>query len=311
MTGGNGPFAFQWSPAVTFTLSTTGCTAAGLCAGTYTVTVLDTNGCSAQAMLVIDEPPPLVIDNITALPETCPGTCDGSLVVTDPQGALYSFDAGVTWQQATQITGLCSGVYTVMMMDANGCLAMAPAALIPPNPVIAEFVPQPDTVLVSDPEVIFTNESENANWFTWDFAGLGSSDLHDPSFTFPGVLGGTYTVCLTAINGNGCVDTVCHPVVVLDLLAVHVPNAFTPDGDGINDLWMPVFNEPGILIEYELLVFDRWGELLWESHTPHQPWDGIYRGEMVKEEVYVWKLNYKDGRSYKKEAVIGHVTVLK
>jgi gliding motility-associated-like protein len=196
-------------------------------------------------------------------------------------------------------------------MDINGCLAMAPTAVLSPAPVIAEFVAQPDTVLVSDPSIQFTNESENASWFTWDFAGLGSSTFHDPGFTFPDLLGGTYIVCLTATNANGCVDSVCHPVVVLDLLSVHVPNTFTPNGDGINEGFMPIFNEPQLLTEYEFLIFDRWGELLWESHTPHQPWDGWYRGQLVKDDVYVWKLTYKDGRSYKKEAVIGHVTVLK
>jgi gliding motility-associated-like protein len=310
-TGGYGNYGFQWSTVVPVTYTTTSTQTAALCAGSYTVTVTDGNGCSAQTTFTINEPPALVIDGVFATPETCPGSCDGTVTVVDPQGALFSFDNGSNFLPSSTITGLCAGPVPVVMMDGNGCLAVSLAEVLSPAPVIAEFIAQPDTVLVSDPFVEFTNQSENASWFTWNFAGLGTSDLHEPSFTFPGVLGGTYTVCLTAVNGNGCVDTVCHPVVVLDLLTVHVPNSFTPNGDGINEGFMPVFNEPELLIDYEFLVFDRWGEQLFESHTPHQPWDGWYHGQAVKEEVYVWKLVYKDGRSHKKEAVLGHVTVLK
>ncbi|MBK9700631.1 MAG: gliding motility-associated C-terminal domain-containing protein [Flavobacteriales bacterium] len=309
--GGNGAFTFQWSPLVNATSTATACSAQGLCAGLYTVTVLDTNACSAQLTFPIGEPPPLVIDAIATTPETCPGTCDGTLQVVDPEGVLYSFDGGTTWLPDPISIALCSGPYTVLMMNAVGCLAASPAMLIPPAPVVADFVAQPDTVLVSDPTVIFTNESDNASWFTWDFAGSGTSTLHDPSFTFPDVLGGTYTVCLTAVNGNGCVDSICHPVVVLDLLAVHVPNAFTPNADGINDHFMPVFNEPSLLTEYTFMIFDRWGELIWESVVPHEPWTGDYNGIPVQQEVYTWRLIYKDGRSFKKEAVMGHVTVLR
>ena len=306
-TGGNGAYSYQWTPAFAGSTSL----ATGLCAGTYAVNVLDTNGCAMQATFLIAQPQPLVIDNLLSTPETCPGTCDGSVSVVDAEGVLFSFDGGATFQQGTTLTDLCAGQLNVVMMDMNGCLAMAPAEVISPAPVIAEFVAQPHTVLVTDPFIQFTNQSGNANWFTWNFAGLGSSEQHDPGFLFPDVLGDTYMVCLTAVNGNGCMDTVCHPVVVLDLIAVHVPNSFSPNGDGINEGFMPIFNEPGILTDYELLIFDRWGELLFESHNPQEPWLGIYQGQLVKEEVYVWKLTYKDGRSYKKESVIGHVTVLK
>ena len=67
------------------------------------------------------------------------------------------------------------------------------------------------------------------------------------------MLGGTYTVCLTVSDLNGCTDIVCNPVVVLDLLDVHVPNAFTPDGDGTNDLFVPVFNTLVAVEDYEFL----------------------------------------------------------
>ena len=74
---------------------------------------------------------------------------------------------------------------------------------------------------------------------------------------------------------------------------------------------MPIFNEPALVQEYEFLIFDRWGELIWESSTVHQSWGGVYNGVAVETEVYVWKLKYKDARSHEKDPVIGHVTVLR
>jgi hypothetical protein len=77
---------------------------------------------------------------------------------------------------------------------------------------------------------------------------------------------------------------------------------------------MPIFNEPGLVGEYDFIIFDRWGEMIFESHAVHEPWNGTVfnrGGEVVKEEVYVWKLIWKDGRSREKHDVIGHVTLLK
>ncbi|MCB0795641.1 MAG: gliding motility-associated C-terminal domain-containing protein, partial [Flavobacteriales bacterium] len=282
-----------------------------LCAGNYSVTVLDTNGCSNTVPFEIIQPAPLAIDTVISNDETCPGSCDGMLMVVDPEGVLFSFDGGSTFDPDPIFSPACAGIHEVVMLDPNGCIAVTSAVIASPSPVIAEFVAQPDTVLVSVPFVQFINQSEQASWFFWDFAGLSSSELHDPSFSFPDVLGGTYEVCLTAIDGNGCMDSICHPVVVLDLIAVHVPNAFTPNNDDINDLFMPVFNHPELVSEYELLIFDRWGELLFESTTPHEPWTGRYQDGSVQQEVYTWKLVYKDLRSFKKEALFGHVTVLR
>ena len=84
----------------------------------------------------------------------------------------------------------------------------------------------------------------------------------------------------------------------------------TPDGTGINETFGPVFNG-GWVDEYEFLVFNRWGELIFESEVPGQFWDGSYKGAPAQEGVYVWEVIYKDLRSRKKERVFGHVTLLR
>ncbi|HRO98026.1 MAG TPA: PKD domain-containing protein [Flavobacteriales bacterium] len=306
-TGGNGAYSYQWTGGVAGNTAQ----ASGLCAGSYAVTISDVNGCSVQAPFTIEEPAPLVIDLVVPTNETCPGSCDGTVVVQDAEGVQYSLNGGPA-QPSASFQGLCPGEYAVTMTDANGCLASATAVVGTPAPVIAYFTTDPDTVLVSEPEVTFTNgSSPNATDFAWDFGGLASSTATNPTYVFPGTLGGNYTVCLTAMDANGCEDTYCAPVQVFDALVVHVANAFSPNDDDVNEGFAPVFNMNWAVGDYEFLVFDRWGELLFETHELDAKWNGIYGGGTVETEVFVWRLRCRDMLTREWIERVGHVTVLK
>ncbi|MBP6697946.1 MAG: gliding motility-associated C-terminal domain-containing protein [Flavobacteriales bacterium] len=310
VSGGNPAptgYTYQWSNGVAGPADTA---AWGLCAGTYTVTCVDENGCSASATAVVTEPPPLVIDALAGLPETCPGSCDGTVIAADTEGLYFSLNGGA-FQLGGYFPGLCPGPYNIMMMDAAGCKAIGLTNVATPPPVEAAFSYAPDTIFIDDPTVqFFDASSPNAVNFLWDFAGLGSSTLEYPEFTFPDGEGGMYEVCLTASDANNCPDEICTTVVIYDLLIVHVPNAFTPDGDGINDGFVPIFNLPWV-DNYEFLIFDRWGERIFTSTTPGETWDGNYHGVAVESEVYVWELKYRDMLSRDYGKARGHVTVLR
>ena len=311
VNGGTPAYTFAWSGSIAGPLDTA---ASALCAGSYSVTITDASGCIGQTDFVIGEPPPLVIDGADVLDETCIGSCDGVINVADPEGVLYSFDNGATWQATSTLTGLCAGVYPIAMMDANGCMATSTATVESPPPVIAGFYSTPDTATVENPVVTFTNQSSGGTSWIWDFGGLGSSTDENPAFGFPDALGGIYTVCLTATNSAGCADSICHTVIVMDVLIVSVPNTFTPDGDGINDGFVPVFNIPAFVGNYEFMIFDRWGEQIFESHAVGEKWNGTMwngGGEILKENVYVWKLQFRDLVSHERHDRTGHVTLLK
>ncbi|MBK7484044.1 MAG: gliding motility-associated C-terminal domain-containing protein [Flavobacteriales bacterium] len=307
-TGGNvepSGYSYQWSNDLAGNVPM----ANGICAGSYTVTVLDTNACDVTVPFIIGEPEPLMIDVITTTPETCPGSCDGTLTVIDPEGTLFSI--GATYAEANLFTGLCSGPYAVQMMNASGCVANGAGVVGSPSPVLADFVFGPDTVFIDDPVVDFANHSTpNAITFHWDFGGIGSSTDADPTFTFPGGLGDLYEVCLTAMDANGCADSICAPVDVLDILIVYVPNAFSPNGDGVNDDFLPIFNLPWV-VDYQFMVFNRWGEQIFGTDLPGKPWNGNYSDVVSQEDVYVWKLICRDKFSGERIERIGHVTLLK
>ncbi|MBL7957231.1 MAG: gliding motility-associated C-terminal domain-containing protein, partial [Flavobacteriales bacterium] len=309
-TGGNtsgGVYSYSWSNGIAGNTPA----ATEICAGSYTVTVYDMNNCNTTAPFVINEPEVLDIDAITATDETCPGTCDGTITVNDPEGAQYSLNGGA-FTATNVFTGLCPGEFLILMQDSNGCSANGTAEVGSPAPVIANFIYAPETLVVSNPLAEFTSTSSpNAVSWSWDFGGAGTSTAENPAFTFPGGLGDTYLVCLTAYDANGCENTHCEPIEVLDALVVWVANVFTPNGDDENDGFHPVFNLPHLVKDYEFMIFDRWGLLLSESEQVHHPWTGEYQGEIVQQDVYVWKLKFKNKLTNELIERTGHVTVLK
>ena len=94
-------------------------------------------------------------------------------------------------------------------------------------------------------------------------------------------------------------------------LLFYVPNVFTPDGDEHNAIFQPVFTSGFDIYNYHLTIFDRWGEILFESYNSTVGWDGTYGGSLVEDGVYVWKIDFKDINSDKMFTQSGHVTVLK
>jgi gliding motility-associated-like protein len=206
------------------------------------------------------------------------------------------------------------GCYNIGLQttDGNGCSNSQTLN----NYVCVSDVPQaafshsPTNATVLDPTVYFTNESTGADTYFWDFGGLGNSTQMHPSFTFPTSGPQTYVVCLTASNNAGCVDDVCENVIIYDEFLVYAPNAFTPTGDGINDVFIPIVSGHDIL-SYELMIFNRWGEMIFQTDVSSKGWDGSHKAQPAKEDVYVWKLKVKRLSDGKKFEFTGHVTLLR
>ena len=231
------------------------------------------------------------------------------LVVNDAAGVTFTIAGSA--QSTPVFSGLCPGAYVVTMSDANGCTAQSAGLITSPPVVIPSFTYSPDTIFTNNTEVHFLNlSSSNAVTFSWTFGEEGGSPVEHPVYTFPGGLGGLYDICLTATDANGCSNTACTPLPIYDLLTVHVPNAFTPNGDGFNDDFLPIFNLPQVK-DYQFFVFNRWGELIFNTNLPGKPWDGSYGGVVSQVDVYVWKLSCKDALSGDLIERIGHVSIVR
>jgi gliding motility-associated-like protein len=307
VSGGTPPYAYAWS---TGTPTDPGA-ASGLCAGLFGVLVTDANGCQQPAGGLITEPPPMAFTTLATTPETCTGACDGTIAAFAPGAVAYALAGGETRPDGL-FAPLCPATYTLTATDPNGCFVSQPVVIDPAVPVEADFIWSPDPATVAASTVFFASTSSpNAVAFAWDFAGLGSSNAADPAFTFPDVLGDAYQVCLTVFDANDCPDTHCASVVIDDVPVAHVPNVFTPDGDGINDFFAPVFNLPGQVRDYRLTIYNRWGEQVFLSVDPTLPWTGATAGQAAPDGVYVWVLNYQEPTGQGRIEKRGHVTLLR
>jgi len=216
-----------------------------------------------------------------------------------------------------------SATYTVSLTvtSDSGCIA----TLTRPNYItvfprpIAEFsyssnLNEMDGI---DPTIHFYDQSTGANQVHWHLgdvfsnpASLNYTWQQNPSHTYLHEESYTYYVTQWAVNSFGCIDSITKPIEAQPGFTYYIPNAFSPDGDGIND----GFKGTGVGIDnstYHLMVFDRWGNMIFRSNNLEETWNGtVNNAEVVQEDVYVWKADFKDF-SGKKHEYKGTVSVLK
>jgi gliding motility-associated-like protein len=161
---------------------------------------------------------------------------------------------------------------------------------------------------IADQAVSFVNLSTNSTSWYWEFEGGDNSTLENPEYTYTEP--GNYTVTLIAMNASGCNDTLYYNIQVASEVLLFAPNAFTPDGDEHNQTWK--FEIQGIdVFDFTVSIFNRWGELVWESRDPSLGWDGTFNGKLVQEGVYTWRMEFGNEVNDDREIVMGHVNVLR
>lgn len=209
------------------------------------------------------------------------------------------------------------GAYTVSLTveSPNGCVG----SLSQTNYInvysypTANFSYNPQVGTILNSEIFFVNESfGNAN-NVWSFGlngDLGTSTEVSPSHVFPINNPGTYPVTLYVETEHGCADSITQLIIIDGIFTLYVPNAFTPDGDGLNDIFMPMGD--GVDVEnYQLLIYDRWGELIWQTKDFGAGWDGTYKGYNAPDAVYVWKIVTRDRFTDERKQFAGHVTLVR
>ena len=287
-------------------------------AGTHTITYTISGSCgttSTTTITVNPLPVPVFVADITS------GCAPLTVTFTD-----NTVPVGVSsiWSNTDGFISLTNGGYaytftnpgtygnTLTLTDANGCTGTTTVnnmINVFANPV-ADFTWGPTDATIVNPVINFSNTSTGADNYYWDFAGIGTSTLTHPSFTFPDTIAGTYQVCLVAETINGCLDTTCQLIEIYDEFLLYVPNAFTPDGDNINDVFNAIINGHEAE-DFEMLIFNRWGELIFQSQHENAGWDGTHKGLASKEDVYVWKIQAKRTSDGKKLEFVGHVSLLR
>jgi gliding motility-associated-like protein len=261
-------------------------------------------------------------------------TIDGGFFTSDSEGcsplniqltpnfintnATYSWYIDDVFAGNTDIldyTFIESGCYDIQLLidEPNSCatdVTNSDFVCVSPGPV-ASFYTSPNTLAINNQLVSFQNTSSNADSFIWDF-GNGSTSTQINPETNINIINETLTVTLTAFSGDNCESTasITFEMPESDL---YVPNSFTPDADEHNQSWGPVFLSGFDKFNFELLVFNRWGETVWESRDADGRWDGKYSNKQLTcpEGIYTWKITYKKKNSDDRTVRTGHITLIR
>lgn len=158
---------------------------------------------------------------------------------------------------------------------------------------LADFTFTPEEIDIFDPTVTFTDASEDVQFWNWDFGDGEGSTLTSPEHIYEHP--GNYVILLSVMNEFGCIDQKIEEIEITSDLIVFVPNAFSPNADGFNDLFTPSLLGKEFTSHYEFKIYNRWGEIIFQTEDPVQGWRGdAYGGEhYVPEGNYSWSLEFK------------------
>jgi gliding motility-associated-like protein len=248
--------------------------------GIYTLELQQANGCDS----IITQELIVVPSNIEQTEVFCEG---GSKEVFD---SVFTTSGRICRTETHPVTG-CSVTTCINVVET-------------PNPQVPEQGEPPvifvgDSTIINTPDIFATYE-----WIPFDPAVLECDDCPDP-WASPDT---STTFILVVKDGNGCIDTAEYRVLVCNDEEVHIPNAFTPNGDGSNDLFRVVPTEGAEVIR-SLLVFNRWGQKVYEGSGVNAQWDGKIGDQPAASDVYVWILDYECGGKSVREN--GEVTLLR
>ncbi|MBX7128465.1 MAG: gliding motility-associated C-terminal domain-containing protein, partial [Flavobacteriales bacterium] len=260
-------------------------------AGTYTVQA-NAGGCLMSDVITVGYTP-LPIPQLGDDRQLCEG--DSLRLNVAAQNASVLWSDGST-NDSILVVGSATITVTLAL---DGCLASDQVNVVF-MPVVDDLDLGPDATICLGDELVLDAGTPLAT-YSWN-TGEGGPTI---TVTRPGIYHVVLTgPCINAADTVAITEGNCAPLV-------NVPNAFTPDGDGTNEVFAPVVS--GTVRAWELRIFDRWGEELFNSNEPHKGWDGTFNGTPVQDGVYVWQLGYKavsdDG--VKQEKLTGSVTLLR
>jgi gliding motility-associated-like protein len=302
LTGYPGPYVLTWSGS--------GLTGGGPfqipVSGNMTMTVVATDACEqsleASVTLGLDVPPVVQLPAIIA--EGC-----APLTVTMPNLGLgsgisyqWSFGNGNTSQAVSPTHTYAAGQFQVglTVVTATGCTSTAASTgqVIAYAPPTAAFTANPWSTDIDHATITFDDQSSNGIVVhAWDLGDGSTSTVQDPVHQYTDI--GEYPVELWVQDAKGCVDSVTHIVRITPVHDITIPNAFTPDPNGGNggSTWIPgdlsndVFYPFARFVkDFRMRIFNRWGELIFESSEHAIGWDGWYRGQMSPQDAYVYQV---------------------
>ncbi|PJA07420.1 MAG: hypothetical protein COX70_06695, partial [Flavobacteriales bacterium CG_4_10_14_0_2_um_filter_32_8] len=214
-------------------------------------------------------------------------------------------------------TPQCKDV-TLTITTIDGCIVDTTSVneVCPHDYPVANYSTNPAVTNILNTGIQFKNLSTGGVpplTYLWNFnSGLvpDTSVVLHPFFTYPNNVPGTYNALLTVTDANGCQDDILGTIVINGIYIFYMPNTFTPDGDGLNETFRP-YGEGIDFSQYTMQIFDRWGEVIFETSNAERGWDGTYKGKKATAGTYIWKVVAKEEYAPIIHDNYGHVTIMR
>ncbi len=284
--------------------------------GVYTLVVTNNFGCSSFGTysLTVNATPSVKFDSIpnSCLPYCINTTAYSNLTVGSVNWLLNGNSIG----NYLNLNNYClknegTSKLELQVTSNAGCSnKLARNFIIYPKPFADfKFLPDAPSFLIPSVQILDNSSSKvvNWNWSIKDTNGINTYNTPNITYNFNEV--GNYYVSLNVVSDKGCKNEVTKVVSIQNEGDLYIPNAFTPNGDGMND----VFKAKGVgITKFEMQIYDRWGHLVFESNDIELGWNGCFKNQgelLIKQDVYTYKISYYKG-SAKQYTRYGNVTLL-
>lgn len=276
------------------------------------------NGCSSDTIQASVTVTPLPISTFSA------NVLQGCVPLSVDFVADVANNASYAWQTSNQLTASgasanlnfqTAGNFTVTLTTTlNGCSSTTTInnMIAVDNYPIASFEPSSQVFTEPNQSISFWNSSVGASNYTWEFGDGGSSNEVGPTHIFNSDEEGS-TIVLYAFSNLGCADTASFYIGFDPGLIYYIPNSFTPDGDQFNQTFRPIFTSGIDPYNYQMLIYNRWGEVIFETQNPDFGWDGSYtnQGNPCQIGTYTYVITVKLPNVDKRQTIRGHVNLIR
>lgn len=291
---GTPPFTYLWSNGAIDSIAT------DLCVDTYSITVTDANNCTATTSLQLGDVGNINADIITEN-ALCFGDNNGIIAVENIVGGMppyaYSLD-GEIYSVSNAFFGLAAGAYSVYIQDAMGCVSIFGTVITQPNELLVDLGADVTLQAIDSIQLFAQTNTLDSIIYMWSPSnGLSCTDCPNPIVITLDTM--TYSVIITTADGCQAYDDIT--INVDKGINVFIPNAFTPNNDGVNDTFI-IHGGGGVTGVLVLDIYDRWGELVFENanfsvNDHSEGWDGTFKGKQMNPAVFVYytEVEFLDG----------------
>lgn len=280
--------------------------------GIYSVVASDSFGCVFNNSITITNLP---LPSISLNPDTAFICLKESVTLSAGGANFYQWPTNIPTllnDSTAVVHPTTSTTYSLIGTSIGGCVdSISALVIVHPKPN-ADFSVDLSTLTAFTPDITTINTSSGAVSYEWDFGDFSPISTSDnPTHQYPENFAALYQIELIATNEFGCKDTAYNHFETKEIVVFYVPTAFTPNGDELNQTFKPVFGDGIDKTNFWFKIYNRWGEVVFESFETDFEWDGTFNGSLVPFGSYNYQFYYKLPNTSERHISTGSFSIIK